>query len=470
MNTLKKIVIAGGTGQVGAILARAFHAQGCDVVVLGRKPIEVPWRFVEWDAKSLGAWCSEIEGADAVINLAGRSVNCRYSVENRRLITDSRVDSARVIGEAIRKASNPPPVWLQMSTATIYAHRYDAPNDEATGILGGDEPNVPETWRFSIDVAKAWENAAIFAQPPWTRLVLLRTAMVMSPDPGGVFATLSRLVKLGLGGRHGNGRQFMSWIHEEDFVRAIEMILENDSINGPINLCSPNPLPDVEFMAALREAWGIPLGLPATNWMLEVGAFFLRTETELILKSRRVIPGLLLNLGFEFRFPHWHVAAGNLIHQRQSQLFPSKPTTPPIRIANETKTFRISTIADILRYIQIVALLPFGLIGFFALALLSQRMFEPSQLIGAVIAIYCIVFGWALLIGLIAMEWLSTGWRIFGWIVILIHNVFILNLSVWPYHPKPTLIPDCVLVLSGISLFFEMIGAFEKRPSTKAST
>lgn len=318
---MNKIVIPGGTGQVGTLLARAFHEEGREVVVLGRKPVNVPWRFVHWDAQTLGNWASEFEGTDAVINLAGRSVNCRYSQKNRRLITDSRVDSAHIVAEAIRRAAQPPPVWLQMSTATIYAHRYDAPNDEITGVIGGDEPGLPDTWRFSIDVAKAWEQAAQVACPPWTRLVLLRSAMVMSPDRGGVFDTLSRLVRFGLGGRHGNGRQYMSWIHEADFVRGVKWILDHDSITGPINLCAPNPLPDAAFIAALRQTWGFPFGLPATDWMIELGAFYLRTESELILKSRRVVPGLLTKQGFEFRFSTWPGAARDLVQRYKNQSF-----------------------------------------------------------------------------------------------------------------------------------------------------
>ena len=312
---MSKIVIAGGTGQVGTILARAFHRQGREVVVLGRHSVKVPWRFIQWDGKTLGDWTSELEGADAVINLAGRSVNCRYTPRNRKLIEESRVDSARVIGEAIRRATKPPPVWLQMSTATIYAHRYGAPNDETNGIIGGEEIGVPETWRFSIDVAKAWEAAAITAKPAWIRQVLLRSAMVMSPDRSGVFDTLLRLVRWGLGDRHGDGKQFMSWIHEVDFLRAVEFLLKDESINGPVNLCVPNPLPDAEFMADLRRAWGNNVGLPATNAMLELGTFLLRTETELILKSRRVIPALLMKNGFEFHHPTWREAAENLCLQ-----------------------------------------------------------------------------------------------------------------------------------------------------------
>jgi NAD dependent epimerase/dehydratase family enzyme len=186
-----KIVFPGGSGQVGTLLSRAFHAQGHDVVVLSRSDRRrVPWRYEHWDARTLGPWSAEIDGADVVINLAGRSVNCRYSYHNRDEIKHSRIDTTRLVGRAISTSRRPPRVWLQASTATIYAHRYDAPNDDVTGILGGDEPDVPHTWRFSIDVAKAWEAAAEEFALPETRLVKLRSAMVMSPDRGGIFDTL----------------------------------------------------------------------------------------------------------------------------------------------------------------------------------------------------------------------------------------------------------------------------------------
>ena len=278
-----------------------------------RRPVSAPWRVITWDARHLGDWASEFEGADVIVNLAGRSVNCRYTPENRRVITESRVDSTRVVGQAIARAKRPPAVWLQASTATIYAHRYDAPNDEATGILGGSEPGMPDTWRFSIDVATAWEHAIDEAVVPRTRKVKLRSAITLSPDPGGIFDVLLGLVRRGLGGRSGDGRQLVSWIHEEDFVRSIYWLIEHSDIEGPVNLAAPNPVPNAEFMRALREAWGIRFGLPATKWMLEIGAIFLRTETELILKSRRVIPGRLLEGGFIFKFPMWPEAARNLI-------------------------------------------------------------------------------------------------------------------------------------------------------------
>ncbi len=309
-----KIVLPGGAGQVGRLLTRAFVRNGHDVVVLSRSNAEMEGaRVVRWDGETIGSWSEEIEGSDVVINLAGRSVNCRYSAANRREIMNSRVAPTRAVGKALREVKNPPRVWLQASTATIYAHRFEAPNDEATGIIGGTEPDASDTWRFSIDVAKAWESAAQDFMPlPRTRLVLLRSAMTMSPDAAGIFDTLLRLVRFGLGGKSGDGRQFISWIHETDFVRAIYWLIENGSFGGAVNLSAPQPLPNAEFMSVLRSAWGIPIGLPASRWMLEIGAVFLRTETELILKSRRVIPGRLLESGFAFEFPEWLTAARDL--------------------------------------------------------------------------------------------------------------------------------------------------------------
>ncbi len=308
-----KVVIPGGSGQVGTILARAFSEDKHEVVILGRQvaPSKGPGRQCSWDGRTLGPWVQEIEGADVVINLAGRNVSCRYNTTNRQEIMESRVQSTQVIGEAIRLSVRPPRVWLQSSTATIYAHRYDAPNDETTGILGGNEPSVPDTWRFSIAVAEAWERAATAIETPQTRKVLLRSAMTMSPDRGGVFDVLLGLVRKGLGGTNGDGKQYVSWIHEHDFVRAVKWLIEHE-MEGPVNLSSPEPLPNAEFMATLRRAWGTKIGLPATKWMLELGAIFLKTETELILKSRRVVPGRLLEAGFEFNYPHWKEASADL--------------------------------------------------------------------------------------------------------------------------------------------------------------
>jgi uncharacterized protein (TIGR01777 family) len=313
-----KIILPGGSGQVGNILARHFHANKHDVVVLSRKPTATPWRVVAWDATNLGEWAKELDGADVVINLAGRSVNCRYTAANRRAIKESRFRSTQVVGVAIQNAAKPPRVWLQSSTATIYAHCYDAPNDEHTGILGGNEPNVPDTWRFSIDVATSWEAAFNAAETPRTRKVALRSAMTMSPDRGGVFDTLLWLVRRGLGGRAADGRQFVSWIHDADFIRAVEWLISHD-MSGPVNLAAPEPLPNADFMRELRKAWGRRIGLPATRWMLELGTWVMRTESELVLKSRRVVPARLLEAGFEFRFPTWPEAARDLCRRWHSQ-------------------------------------------------------------------------------------------------------------------------------------------------------
>jgi len=317
-----RVIIPGGSGQVGTILARAFHQAGHEVVILSRKPAKAAWRVMEWDGRTLGDWSTVIDGADVVINLAGQNVNCRYNAQNRRLIRESRVESARVVGDAIARASRPPRVWLQASTATIYAHCYDTPNDEATGVLGGSEPDAPDTWRFSIDVATAWESELNESATPYTRKVLLRSAITLSPDRGGVFDTLHTLVKCGLGGSAGDGRQYVSWIHYRDFVRAVYWLIERDELEGHINVAAPNPIPNSEFMSALRSAAGVSFGLPATRLMLEVGAFFLRTETELILKSRRVIPGKLLKSKFIFQFPTWAEAAQDLCNRRLTGTVP----------------------------------------------------------------------------------------------------------------------------------------------------
>ncbi|MFF4962558.1 TIGR01777 family oxidoreductase [Streptomyces sp. NPDC001222] len=308
-----KIVIPGGTGQVGTILNRALTAAGHQVVVLSRRPArpgEVPW-----DGKTLGPWAEALDGSDVVVNLAGRSVSCRYTADNLQAMMDSRVDSARAVGEAIAAAARPPRVWLQMSTATIYAHRFDAPNDEKTGVIGGAEPGVPGYWAFSIDIAKAWEREQEKADTPGTRKVALRSAMVMSPDRGGVFDVLLWLTRLGLGGPVAGGAQYVSWIHDHDFVRAVEFLVDRDDIDGPVNLAAPAPVAQRMLMRSMRTAWGVPVGLPATKWMAELGALALRTDTELLLKSRRVVPGRLLEAGFTFDHPHWPEAAADLVHR-----------------------------------------------------------------------------------------------------------------------------------------------------------
>jgi uncharacterized protein (TIGR01777 family) len=305
-----KIVVAGGTGQVGSLFRRRAIARGDEVTVLSRHPRDAS--ELPWDGRTLGAWKSAIDGSDVVINLAGRSVNCRYTKKNLEEMMSSRVDSTRVIGEAIAGSAKPPTVWLQMSTATIYAHRFDAANDEATGVIGGSEPDVPAYWAFSTDIAKAWERTQREAVTPGTRQVQLRAAMIMSPDRDGIFDTLARIARWGLGGSVGGGAQYVSWIHENDFCAALDFLIERKELDGAVNLAAPNPLPYRDFMKDLREAVGAKIGLPATRWMAELGAVALRTDTELILKSRRVVPGRLREAGFELAFAEWREASREL--------------------------------------------------------------------------------------------------------------------------------------------------------------
>lgn len=312
-----KVVLAGGTGQVGAVLDRALTAAGHDVVVLSRNPVRE--RQVAWDARSSGPWTAEIDGSDVVVNLAGRSVSCRYTEANLRDMMDSRVQSAEAVGAAIAAAAKPPALWLQMSTATIYAHRFDAAHDEATGVIGGTETGVPDYWEYSVRIAKNWERAQEEATTPHTRKVALRAAMVMSPDRGGVFDVLLRMARLGLGGPVAGGSQYLSWIHDRDFVRAVEFLIARDDIAGPVNLAAPGPLPHRAFMRDLRAAAGVRVGLPATKWMAEIGAFVLRTDTELLLKSRRVVPGRLLDEGFVFEQAAWPDAAADLVRRARER-------------------------------------------------------------------------------------------------------------------------------------------------------
>jgi uncharacterized protein (TIGR01777 family) len=308
-----KVVIPGGSGQVGHILARHFHAQAHDVVVLSRNPRSEPWRVVQWDGLIPGAWVSELDGSDVCINLAGRSVNCRYTKHNRRAIYDSRIQSTLLLNQVVASLNQPPRLWINASTATIYRHALDRSMDEVNGELGGNEPGAPDTWNFSIEVAKAWEETFFSIATPQTRKVAIRSAITFSPDRGGAFDLLLGLVRRGLGGTQGPGTQFVSWIHDVDFARAIDLLIAREDFSGVVNLASPGPLPNRDFMRSLRNAWGIRFGLPMPLYLIEFGAFFLRTESELILKSRRVVPTRLLAGGFQFLFPKWPAAARDLV-------------------------------------------------------------------------------------------------------------------------------------------------------------
>jgi uncharacterized protein len=273
-----------------------------------------PCRVVPWDGVHSGPWIEQLEG-DNLINLAGRSVNCRYHRWNHREILEPTVRSTELLGQAIAALRLLPRLCLNASTATIYRHSLDREMDEETGELGGNEKDIPDEWRFSIGVAKSREGVFFSANTPNTRKIALRSAMTMSPDRGCVFDQLLRLVRLGLGGKAASGRQYVSWIHEHDFGCAVDFLIENENIEGVVSVASPNPMPNSQFMSTLRAGWGIGFGFWATERMLDFGAFFLRTETELILKSRRVVPGRLLKHGFRFDFPHWPEAAMDLVEK-----------------------------------------------------------------------------------------------------------------------------------------------------------
>ena len=305
----RRVVLAGGSGFLGQLLAAYLQPRGWEPVVLTRHPSpRAVFEELPWDARTVGDWAQSLEGAEAVINLAGRSVNCRYNPENRRLIMDSRVESTRVIGEAIARCTHPPRVWLNASTATLYKHSLDRANDETSTDFSSTAEAKDD---FSVAVGLAWEKAFYEAVMPDTRRAALRTTLVFGTLPGGVFQIMRRLAKLGLGGRMGSGRQYVSWIHDQDFCRAVEWILEHE-LAGPVNLAAPEPVTNAEMMCLYRRVCGIPLGLPAAEWMLEVGAVIMRTETELLLKSRRVVPGKLQASGFQFGFPQMEEALRDL--------------------------------------------------------------------------------------------------------------------------------------------------------------
>lgn len=312
---MKRIVIAGGSGFLGRVLAAYFHEHGYAITILTRSP-KMPSngaREIGWDARTVGDWAQELDGATAVINLVGRSVDCRYHERNRKLILASRVDSTRAMGEAIAKCKTPPWVWLNASTATIYKHNFGPAWDELGEIGGTPEANDA----FSIEVATAWERTLNEMPTPDTRKVAMRAAMVLGTAKNSVFPMLGRLTCFGLGGKMGDGKQFVSWIHEKDFCRAVEWLIAHDELNGAINIAAPHPITNAEMMKLFREACGIPVGLPATKWMLKIGAFFLRTETELMIKSRRVVSRRLAESGFTFCFPFLRLALEDLLARRR---------------------------------------------------------------------------------------------------------------------------------------------------------
>ncbi len=290
---MKKVVIAGGTGFLGRKLTD-WLKKDYTAKILTRTPESRVDGEIHWDGKSLGKWQTEIDGAHAVINLSGKSVNCRYHRGNKAEILKSRINTTRVIGEAIQAATDPPKVWINASTATIYRASRGTPRDEAKGELDTG---------FSASVAKAWEDNFMNSYTPDTRKVALRTSLVLGDGSNSALPILRLLSKFGLGGRIGNGEQMFSWIHETDFLRAVKFLMEEDDLAGVFNVTSPAPIDNRTFMKSLRSELGAPFGIPTPKPILAIGAFLLRTEPELTLKSRYVIPRRLMENRFQFAFP-----------------------------------------------------------------------------------------------------------------------------------------------------------------------
>lgn len=292
----KKVVLAGGTGFIGNYLKEKFMSLGYEVPVISRQPRHISWH-------DPGAIAKALEHSALVINLAGKSVNCRYNRKNKEEILASRTETTRMVGEALLACTNPPPLWVNASTATIYRHAEDRPMTEENGDIGSG---------FSVEVAKAWERAFFSFDLPQTRQAALRIAIVLGGD-GGVMIPYRNLVKFGLGGIQGSGNQKFSWIHVEDLYRVIRFLQEREDLSGVFNCSSPQPVTNRELMRQLRAAMNRTTGLPASKWMLEIGALLLRTETELILKSRWVIPERLEREGFKFKFNRLDSTLQNLL-------------------------------------------------------------------------------------------------------------------------------------------------------------
>ncbi len=293
---MKKVIIAAGTGFLGKTLIEYFKSKSETIIILtrGKSRIENNIKFVNWDAKTIGNWKNELDNADVLINMTGKSVDCRYNKKNKDLILNSRVASTAILGKAINECQNPPKTWLNSSTATIYRHSLGREMNEISGEIGTG---------FSVHVATSWEKIFFEQQTPKTRKVALRTSIVLGKN-GGALQPILNLIKIGFGGKQGPGNQKLSWIHEIDFARSLEFIINNQKIAGVINIVSPKPTTNQMFMKTLRKLIKIPFGVSLSKPMLAFGARIIRTETELILKSRNVVPKKLQDHGFVFKYPN----------------------------------------------------------------------------------------------------------------------------------------------------------------------
>lgn len=295
---MNKVVLAGGTGFVGQDFAQRFKRLGYEVFIISRQSGHIAW-------EDRAGIVQALEGAELLINLAGKSVNCRYTEENRRIILESRTQTTRILGESVLACNNPPKLWINSSTATIYRHAEDRPMTEQDGEIGTG---------FSVDVATAWEQAFFEFSLPSTRQIALRIAIVLGN--GGVMEPLTNLVRFRLGGSQGSGRQQFSWIHIEDLFRMVIYLQEHSHLEGVFNASSPHPVTNRQLMAALRQQLNVGWGLPSPRWMLEFGARIIRTETELVLKSRWVIPERLEHEGFVFTYNTLDTALAEILKQK----------------------------------------------------------------------------------------------------------------------------------------------------------
>ncbi len=287
-----RIIIAGGSGFIGNALRKWFQSKNYEVMILTRHPKHS--YDIAWDGTTISKWIEKLDGADVLINLTGKSVDCRYHEANKKEILRSRIDATNVLQKAINEVAVKPKLWLNASSATIYDHSLDRPNTEENGVVGDD---------FSMNICKQWEKC--FFENPITgvRKVVLRMSIVMGKE-GGAYPRFETITKLGLGGSQGNGKQMMSWIHVTDLCRAIDFIIADENLEGVINVTAPKPIHNASFMQLMRNQYKAFVGLPAPKPLLQVAAFFLRTETELLLKSRYVLPEKLLKAGFQFQFEH----------------------------------------------------------------------------------------------------------------------------------------------------------------------
>lgn len=301
---MKKLIIAAGTGFLGQVLVNHLKNSFDEIVILtrGKSKNKDNIKYVNWNAKSFSGWEKELENAAVLINLAGKSVDCRYNEKNKQEIYNSRIESTKILNQAVLQCENPPKHWLNSSTSTIYRFSLDKQMDEINGEIGND---------FSMNIAKSWEKAFFETETPKTLKTALRTSIVLGKN-GGAFIPLKTLAKFGFGGKQGKGNQFISWIHEEDFAKAVAFVIEN-KLENEINIVSPNPIRNVDFMAKLQKAVGMPFGISQPEWLLKIGARIINTEHELVLKSRNVIPKRLQENGFTFKYDSVEKTFENLL-------------------------------------------------------------------------------------------------------------------------------------------------------------